>query len=563
MAVLALVVALWWAYVPVFHAGVDRYIAIHRVPSEPEMHMILADHRFTVWAVSRNARAFLQDPRRLFDAETCFPAEKSLALGEPVITLGLLGILPYQLTHDPELTYNMAVMSLSLIGGLAMLFLVRDWTGSAAAGLAAAIFYLFGRARLGEPVHPYVGDVSWLVLALLFAHRLFVRGWWRDAACLAGALALQIGTSVYPAAVSVFLGLPFAVWLVVRFGLDAPRALRLLPVAATVALAATFVASPYFTLESSGELPEVTQIFLHPRFFLAGGPWFQGWCRDILAIAGLLLPARTWCRLQRSPRAALVTGGVLCFAIALGPTPSRWFGWSESWNPWALVTSLLPPLRAVRTPGVLALGFDLVLDILAAFGIAGILHLLRRFGPLLPALALLALVAWEAARYQQSVAYEPYLIEPPADRIGFFAALEKKGNTGPMFEAPIYPFIAHTAERISLASYHRRQTSTCFASFLGSRTARLLEISRKLPDTAALLALHTDGFTTLVVHHDTDSWEFQLKRFLPETQREDGVLRMVQTMPFMTAYSIEPGRRPVPPAAGRPVPPVPAPAGSR
>jgi len=554
LAFLAVVAVVLFVYRPVLEAGVDRFIAVHPVPAANEMQMILADHRFTVWVVSRNARALAREPSRFFDAEACYPAEKSLALGEPVITLSLLAVLPYQLSGDPELTYNAAVIALSLIGGLAMCWLVGEWTGSAAAGLAASLLYLFGRARFGEPIHPYVGDMHWALLALLFARRLFVHSRWRDAVALGLVLALQAGTSVYPAFATALVGLPFALWLVARHRLDRERLLRLAPVAAGVVVASGFVAAPYFLLHARGELPQAQQIFVGVPFFLPGGPWFQGWSRYALAVAGLLAWPRAGAgRLPGDPRWALLAGGLLSLMVAFGPgLPLVRSGWSL----WEALAALLPPLQSVRTPGAIVLGFDMVLDVLAGFGVAGLLYRLRRFGAVLPALALLLAVGIDAAAYHRRIAYEAYLAEPEPERIAFFEVLKRKGNDGPIFEWPNPPFIAHTADRISLAAYHHRRTSSCFASQLPGERVKPIGIHKW--DRDEMLALHRMGFTTLLVHHTPEQWEEHLRVFVAESIMREGVLHMIHTVPTMTAYSIQPGRVLQQPAGDRLPPGIPA-----
>ena len=85
----------------------------------------------------------LPERGRIFDAEQCFPASRSLALGDPAITLGLLGIPVWVLSGDPILTLNVVTLAVNLLAALAMFWLVRDWTGVPAAGIAA------GRAPLG------------------------------------------------------------------------------------------------------------------------------------------------------------------------------------------------------------------------------------------------------------------------------------------------------------------------------------------------------------------------------------------------------------------------------
>ncbi len=112
-------------------------------------HRILSfDHRFTVWLVARNAYTLLNRPHSLFDAEPCHPAENALALGEPAIALSLLGTPAWLLTGDPVTTYNAVMLAFLLIAPFAMFLLVRDWTGSAAAGIVAGLRQI---ARLRAP----------------------------------------------------------------------------------------------------------------------------------------------------------------------------------------------------------------------------------------------------------------------------------------------------------------------------------------------------------------------------------------------------------------------------
>src|SRR5258706_3374075 len=58
-------------------------------------NVILSDQLRVAWAVSRNARQLATSPAGFFDAEDCFPARHALALGEPVVTLGLLALPAY------------------------------------------------------------------------------------------------------------------------------------------------------------------------------------------------------------------------------------------------------------------------------------------------------------------------------------------------------------------------------------------------------------------------------------------------------------------------------------
>ena len=143
------------------------------------------DVSLETWLVARNAHTLVHHPHRLFDTEHCAPWEKTMTLGIPMITMGVVAIPASVATGDPILTYNVALVALTLIAAVAMFLLVTDWTGLPAAGIAAGLLYAFHPIRM-EPIHhPSVWDTSWTVLALFFAHRLFAHGRWRDALGLA------------------------------------------------------------------------------------------------------------------------------------------------------------------------------------------------------------------------------------------------------------------------------------------------------------------------------------------------------------------------------------------
>jgi hypothetical protein len=74
----------------------------------PGAPLLAADQRIVVAVAGRNARILLAHPSRLFEAEACFPVEKALALGEPEITLGIMGMPAALVLHDPIASFNFA-----------------------------------------------------------------------------------------------------------------------------------------------------------------------------------------------------------------------------------------------------------------------------------------------------------------------------------------------------------------------------------------------------------------------------------------------------------------------
>ena len=99
------------------------------------------DHRLSVWAVARNARVWLEDPLNIYEAEACAPEPASLAMGEPMLTLGLLGTPAWLLSGDPLITFNFSLLAMTLAGAVAAQLLMRQLTGRPVAALVSALLY--------------------------------------------------------------------------------------------------------------------------------------------------------------------------------------------------------------------------------------------------------------------------------------------------------------------------------------------------------------------------------------------------------------------------------------
>ena len=65
-----------------------------------------ADQAMVVALVANNADALTSDPTALARGGQCFPLENSFTLGEHGCAEGILAAIPWLVTGDPVLTYN-------------------------------------------------------------------------------------------------------------------------------------------------------------------------------------------------------------------------------------------------------------------------------------------------------------------------------------------------------------------------------------------------------------------------------------------------------------------------
>jgi len=505
---------------PVWRGGFDRVVptsdARPAAAKAPGIDLNLSDQRFVVWAVARNAHALLHHPDRLFDAEPCHPAEGTLALSPPLITLGLLGVPLRALGAEPLVVYNAAVMSLDWIAAFAMFLLIRAWTGSPAAGIAAGLLFAFHPAKigLGFVTRPMITDTGWTVLALFFATRFFARGRWRDAIGMAAACAAQIAVSFYPLLVAAILALPMGAWLLAHYGVRRLRPGPLVLALVLIAAAAVATLGPYLALGESVVGGRSLQLFA-PWSVLAPGS-YVGWPAFLLAVTGLVLPRRrVLAGIDGDPRWALLAGAVAIAVLATnGNSAAQLVAASRGESAWAgprfydWLAAVVPGLDAVRVPAHLVSGVHLVACMLAGIGAAGLLAMLpRRLAPW----SELALVAGALCIALVNLpSYRTLALRPTDEDLAFFRALEERNGDGPLFEVPIrhdwagYATMDASAQ-VLLTAYHHRRTSGCYTSFPPEGIARLEELAGDLPGRDAIDELRALGFTTVIVHLSPES----------------------------------------------------------
>ena len=515
-AVLLFVVTALWLQADVWRLGFDRV-----VPSSPggmhaaaragsQIDLNLSDQRFVVWAVARNAYTLVTRPASLFDSEMCYPEEHTLAMGPPAISLGMLGVPAWIATGDPVATYNFTLIAMNVLAALAMFWLVRDWTGSAAAGVAAGLLFAFAPAKigLGFVTRPMITDTGWTVLAIFLARRFFARGRWRDGIGLALACATQLSADFYPLLAGALAGLPVFVWMLVHYRF---RNLRPAPCAAASLLllaAAAWILAPYLELSDSVIRERDIQLFASWASLLPGA--YVGWPTFLLALTALFAPrARALAGLDGDPRWALLLAlaGVALMATggnAAAQVSAALEGESVPAlpNPYAAIATLVPGLRAVRLPMHLVSGVHLLVSLLAGLGAAVLIGLVPRRLATAGGLAMVALV-W-GITLSSRPAYRVLEMRPPPQELALFRELDRLGNSGPLLEVPIKLDWAgyqamDASQQVLLTSYHHRRTSGCYASFGPPILKEIERLAADLPQRRAVRALSEMGFTTLIV----------------------------------------------------------------
>ena len=199
------------------------------------------------------------------------------------------------------------------------------------------------------------------------------------------------------------------------------------------------------------------------------------------------------------PRPALVLGGLLCWLLAMGPN-------SPVGNVYDLLARVVPGLGMVRIPWTLITGMHLAMCILAGFGAAGLLRWLPA-GRVVVAgtgLILITFVTTFMLGFNHGpapIVYQPYTARPAQAALDFYQELEEHGPEGALLDQPVsYRSTIHSGySPLMLAAYHRRETSSCYGSYISAEHVEIVVHSQRLDEDESVDRLIDFGFRTLVV----------------------------------------------------------------
>ncbi len=462
----------------------------------------------------------------LLNAPTNYPYTQSLVLYQPLYTAAWLTLPFYWLGLAPLTVYNLALLlsfGLSFVG---VALLVDALTGSRAAALSAGVLFAFSTARMAHLPHLNLLSGFCMPLLVLLLVRLARRTpsrrqRWLSGAGLALLLAAQVLADVYHAVfVAVLLAVLLAyaalarmytrqVWLTIAAALlaalllIAPIMLPSLRAQHELGLTRSFAdhqryaasLALYGVRDQPGLLWSPQQASATTAPFGVEDMLWPGLITLLLAGASLALGWRKrWYALF-----VLLSLGVLIWS--LGPT-LRWQRADAGVpNPlYSLLYAHVPLLEAVRVPTRWALLLQLGLSVLAGYGCAGLLALLRgrrlRYGVALLLLALTLADSWHGpVRGNPSVA-----LEPLPSVYAYLAALPP----APLLEFPLENSDEQLRNRyVYYALFHPQPLLNSASSIVPQKYSELREILRDFPSSSSLKLLHDLG----IKYVNVNRWE--------------------------------------------------------
>jgi hypothetical protein len=351
--------------------------------------MDAGDSAFFAWEIGWERHALATDPRRMPHGPIFHPLRYTLGMDEPIFGTAIL-VAPLALfTDDAVWLFNVARLLTFALSGLTAYLLARGLGCAEGPALIAGAAFAFSPIRTDQIAHLSTLGTQWLPLVVLFMHRFFRDGRWRDGLLAALFFVLEalacgyhgvIGLLVLPvAALPLVWGrwdrLPRAAACAALAGL-ALLPLLLLHVAALRPLG--YVRSRAETVQYSASLESFLATSSWNRVYgEATAPFRSGHSNNLFP--GLVLPAAavgaglTLLRSRRPPgrdAAALALLATATVVVALGPE-IRAFGHTLGTGPFGWARDAIPVFRMIRVTSRGGIFLALALAMLGAKALGG------------------------------------------------------------------------------------------------------------------------------------------------------------------------------------------------
>jgi hypothetical protein len=521
------------AVLPIFAFAVLTVVVTYPLAFQATDHLRdNGDSYEYAWAVGFGAYQLTHDPLHLFDGNIFYPFPLSLAYSDSIVPNLILGTPLVLLTHNPILALNALLLLTFFLAGVGMYLLVRERTGSSAAGMVAGVVYAFNPYLLDHLAQIPNVSVQWAPFALWCFERYVATGRSRWAAGFVAASALQVLVSFYYAFI---LGIGILTYVGIRLIQLGPGRLRrswilrLLGFALVGALAIVPFALPYFRVarelgltRSASEVltysawpanylsptPTLRVIFIQPVLdwitrhhpgWIAGANerhLYPGLATLVLALVGLVRGSRS----SIIAAALCVVGG---FVLSLGPqihlTPDRALTLPVP-TPYTLLYTFLPGFAALRVSARFAALVVFGLALLAGEGVAR-LRAIRPFGLSLTAWrAVLPAVAVALATAESAGAFPMTPVLTGADVPPVYRWLAAQPGPSPVVELPMDIDAFHESPRSYYSTYDHQPLVNGFRSFWPPGYVELIPKLNTFPSPIAIQTLRQIGARYVVVH---------------------------------------------------------------
>lgn len=230
---------------------------------DTEIAWDLGDPLFNSWVLlwtGGQVLAFLSGDlsalSRFWHGNVFYPERLTVAYSEHMVPQMLQALPVLATTDNVVLAYNLLFLSTFVLSGLGAFLLIRELTGSTAAGVLAGLAFAFAPYRLAQLSHLQVLSAQWMPFVLYGYRRYFDTG--RRAPLIGGTVALvvqNLSCGYYLLFFAPFVGLYVVYEMASRGRLREWTLWRTWMLTGAIALAATYpFLDPYFEVRQQGDV---------------------------------------------------------------------------------------------------------------------------------------------------------------------------------------------------------------------------------------------------------------------------------------------------------------------
>lgn len=506
------------------------------------------DPLLNTWIMAWDIHALETQPLHLFDANSFYPYQNTLAYSENLLTTALLAAPWIWLTENPVLAHNVLTLLSFALGGLCAYVLIESLTGSSFGGIVGGFVFAFAHYRLGQISHIQLLTSWWIPLALYYLERFFGGRRYQDLACFSVCFIAQAWATIY---LGIFLSGAVVLYVLYRLltsqNLLKDRSLwtRLGSATVLIGLAIGLLYLPYSQASEvvgtrqlegqngaalrdyisahpgslSGRLQALKPVQESPEHTL-----FPGFACLTLAVLGLLKGQRNWRGMS-----FYLALGLISLVFSLGPhlhltrdQPPLLEG-----LPYAMVYRYVPFISAIRVPARISLLVMLSLAVLAGFGAAALGSSSRHWRWICYGLVAAGLILDYIAVPLPLVPIEVGSQVPPVYRW-----LEGQRSDSVIFEFPTAESPHITADEVSIprlsrrqyfSVYHWQRLTMGYSGFYPPLFWESLEYGLHFPSHESIAYLRGLGVRYLLIHQDELSSDELIHTRLGLQRRSDGL----------------------------------------
>lgn len=231
------------------------------------------DELLITWIMNWNIHSLLTNPLNLFQTNIFYPYQYTLAFSDFHFTSSLIGFLPFLITREPMVVYNINVIAAIVCLGFFSYLLVYFITKNIFSSFISGLLISFSPFILGRLFQLQVVSIYWIPLSLLFFLRFLKKYSTKNFFFFCLFFILQIANSFLPGYFIIFSCLAILIFYAIKQQLQWKKIFRkkIFAIILVTFLITFTLAYPYFktseTFNYKRDIRDTIHFANRPEYF--------------------------------------------------------------------------------------------------------------------------------------------------------------------------------------------------------------------------------------------------------------------------------------------------------